>query len=189
VGSHGSSSPAFAWGTDALISGEEIVSATWTRANLVPPKSRIKLCVARFKFFSFCDARPVEVSKSATFPRESQLLHLATQTPDATAQCSHPHSCISSAAPNELRPPRLARIRTSALSSASSIIRAAAAREYRRKTCAVFAPTHALAATSVESQTSVCYFLKARGVAQLGSAPALGAGGRPFKSARPDMRQ
>ena len=25
-----------------------------------------------------------------------------------------------------------------------------------------------------------------RGVAQLGSAPALGAGGRPFKSARPD---
>ena len=38
----------------------------------------------------------------------------------------------------------------------------------------------------VESRSSVCYFLKARGVAQLGSAPALGAGGRPFKSARPD---
>jgi hypothetical protein len=27
-----------------------------------------------------------------------------------------------------------------------------------------------------------------RGVAQPGSAPALGAGGRPFKSARPDFR-
>jgi hypothetical protein len=38
----------------------------------------------------------------------------------------------------------------------------------------------------VESASSLCYFLKARGVAQLGSAPALGAGGRPFKSARPD---
>ena len=38
----------------------------------------------------------------------------------------------------------------------------------------------------VESASSVCYFLMARGVAQLGSAPALGAGGRPFKSARPD---
>src|ERR1700733_5910374 len=38
----------------------------------------------------------------------------------------------------------------------------------------------------VESGSSVCYFLMARGVAQLGSAPALGAGGRPFKSARPD---
>ena len=41
----------------------------------------------------------------------------------------------------------------------------------------------------VESGSSVCYFLMARGVAQLGSAPALGAGGRPFKSARPDTRQ
>ena len=41
----------------------------------------------------------------------------------------------------------------------------------------------------VERRWCVCYFLKARGVAQLGSAPALGAGGRPFKSARPDMRQ
>ena len=40
--------------------------------------------------------------------------------------------------------------------------------------------------SSVESRSSVCYFLRARGVAQLGSAPALGAGGRPFKSARPD---
>jgi hypothetical protein len=38
----------------------------------------------------------------------------------------------------------------------------------------------------VESRSSVCYFLRARGVAQPGSAPALGAGGRPFKSARPD---
>src|SRR5439155_22029760 len=30
---------------------------------------------------------------------------------------------------------------------------------------------------------------KDRGVAQPGSAPALGAGGRPFKSARPDWRK
>ena len=45
------------------------------------------------------------------------------------------------------------------------------------------------AQSSVESGSCVCYFLKARGVAQLGSAPALGAGGRPFKSARPDTRQ
>ena len=28
-----------------------------------------------------------------------------------------------------------------------------------------------------------------RGVAQPGSAPALGAGGRPFKSARPDWKR
>ena len=44
-------------------------------------------------------------------------------------------------------------------------------------------------AALVERRWCVCYFLKARGVAQLGSAPALGAGGRPFKSARPDTRQ
>ncbi len=48
----------------------------------------------------------------------------------------------------------------------------------KKKTCR--------APSSVESGSSVCYFLEARGVAQLGSAPALGAGGRPFKSARPD---
>jgi hypothetical protein len=40
-GADGSSSPAFAWG-QALVSGEEIVSATIAEAKLVPRKNRDK---------------------------------------------------------------------------------------------------------------------------------------------------
>ncbi len=50
-------------------------------------------------------------------------------------------------------------------------------------------PSRRAQARKVERLGSVCYSIWVRGVAQPGSAPALGAGGRPFKSARPDSRQ
>jgi hypothetical protein len=68
VGSHGSSSPALAWGQTLLVSGEEIVSADgYQKQTLCLQKIEANPRHLRSIFFSFCDAEPLKVPNSATF--------------------------------------------------------------------------------------------------------------------------
>ncbi len=171
------------------VSGEEIVSATICRAKLVPEKNRDEIYLGQQIFFSFCDAVSLKVSISATFQGKSRVLQVAMGTLDAISKCSEWARCIFG-------------IAASGLHGCSRIMHRYSRDRNRRDdlfTTIAITRTHCanvstnkkllLGASLVERRWCVCYFLKARGVAQLGSAPALGAGGRPFKSARPDTRQ
>ncbi len=68
VGSHGSSSPALAWGQTLLVSGEEIVSAgVYLKQTLCLKKIEANPRRPHPIFFSFCDGEPLKVPNSSTF--------------------------------------------------------------------------------------------------------------------------
>jgi hypothetical protein len=159
-------------------------------------------------FFSFCDGVSLKVSNRATFQGNSEFCKLRWLRQMRSQKfskrgCLHPADCGGRTAPWRRcseriifgSPLAVERIqprarRPAPLNSKVEIGDAVIHKHCARKVpgCVMTAMNKNIlrAPWSVESGSSVCYFLKARGVAQLGSAPALGAGGRPFKSARPD---
>ena len=168
--------------------------------SLCLQKTEMNLTRGHLIFFSFCDVVSQEVSFSAPFLGKLRVLQVAMRTLDAISECSDRVRRMMEIAAKSLhwrfvrghlwfvnvRPPaaessrdRDQRDRYPQRSRSAKV----GARPYLRTKNMLFG------VSLVERRWCVCYFLKARGVAQLGSAPALGAGGRPFKSARPDTRQ
>jgi hypothetical protein len=168
-------------------------------------------------FFSFCDAASMKVSNWAIFLYKSHVLQVAISPPHAILNrrisknasrglrrfhCTVEHrpAIVSRIAPPACRQRRLVRADSNLFTMRWRVRARNRPRGYPRRSRArltgcmkksmnKIALRTMLVRRLVERRGCVCYFLKARGVAQLGSAPALGAGGRPFKSARPDTRQ